>query len=66
MEVDAPWLRDAEVARPAAEIGFGEQRYGIYGESTVHLNVVTGEIQLAGKILGHAAGPYEKPLFRAA
>jgi hypothetical protein len=66
VEVGAPWLRDAEVARPAAEIGFGERQHGIYGESLVHLNAVPGKTRLAEKVLGHAAQPYEKSLFHAA
>ena len=66
MEVGAPWLRDAEVAGPAAEIDFGELQHGIYGESLVHLNAVPGKTQLVEKALGHAAQPCEKSLFHAA
>ena len=66
MEVGAPWLRDAEVARPAAEMGFGEWQHGIYGESLARLNAVPAETRLTEKVLGHAARPYEKSLFHAA
>jgi hypothetical protein len=68
VEVGAPWLRDAEVARPAAEIGFGKRQHGIYGESLVHLNAVPGKARLAEnlKVQGHAAQPYEKSPFHAA
>lgn len=66
MEVGAPWLRDGEVARPAAEIGFGERQHEAYGESLVHLNAVPGKAQLAEKVQEHAAQPYEKTPFHAA
>lgn len=66
MEVGAPWSRDAEVERPAAEIGFGERQYGIYGVSLVHLNAVPEKTQLAEKVPGNVAQPYEKSLFHAA
>lgn len=66
MAVGAPWLRDAEVARPAAETDFGERQHEIYGESLVHLNVVPGKTRLAEKVLGHAAQLYEKSRFHAA
>ena len=64
MGVDAS-LRDAEVALLAAEIGIGEQQHVGYEESLVHLTVVSGLNQLAGKVL-HGAQPYERPRFRAA
>jgi hypothetical protein len=66
VEVGAPWLRDAEVARAAAEIGFGGRQHGIFGESLVHLNAVPGKTRLAEKVLGHASQPYEKSPFHAA
>jgi hypothetical protein len=63
--VDVP-LRGAEVTQLAAEMGIREQQHVGYEESSVHLNVVSGLTQLAEKVLGHGAQPYERPLFHVA